>query len=281
MILHYQKIELLEKTVFERIQFNPPLKASEFMDNEACLIYSVNGHSQLYGGVNTEALAPDESVLMKCGNFVNNWHVSEQTDPYEAIAIHFYPGVIEQIFEHNIPDYLTTPVGNRTRVFQKIEQNSILTSYIHSLLMYFENPELFNTDTIKLKLRELIALLYSLNSNGIRELLSDLFNPSQLEFKKVIAEHIYHELTLDDYAMLLNMSVSTFKRKFNELYGTSPRQYILSQRLEKAAHVLRTSSTRITDVCFTCGFGDLSNFTKAFSKKYGQSPSEYQKQALS
>ena len=35
MILNYQKIELLEKTVFERVIFKPPLKATEIMENEA------------------------------------------------------------------------------------------------------------------------------------------------------------------------------------------------------------------------------------------------------
>ncbi|MEO1436280.1 MAG: helix-turn-helix domain-containing protein [Bacteroidota bacterium] len=35
---------------------------------------------------------------------------------------------------------------------------------------------------------------------------------------------------------------------------------------------------RITDVCFESGFKDISNFSKAFSKTYGLSPSEYRNQ---
>lgn len=281
MILSYQKIELLEKTVFERVKFQPPLRATEIMENEACLIYSVNGNSQLFSGEYTETLSPEDSVLMKCGAFINSWRINEQKDPNEAIAIHFYPNVIKLVFENNIPDYLQKPIGDGKRVFQKIEQNTILKSYINSLFLYFDNPELFNTDMIKLKLRELIALLYQLDSNGIREILSDLFNPYQLEFKQVIAEHIFHDLSLEEYATLLHLSVSSFKRKFKDLYGSSPGQYIQSKRLERAAQLLSTTSARIGDICFDCGFGDMSNFSKAFSKKYGSSPSEYQKQHLS
>ena len=281
MILNYQKIELLDKVVFERVKFNPPLKATEIMENEACLIYSLNGSSKMFGGVETETLAKQDSVLMKCGNFINHWHVKEETIPNEAVAIHFYPEVLSLIFENQIPDYLSKPSIGSDKIFHKIEKNEILKSYIDSLLVYFDNPSLFTTDTIKLKLKELISLLYNMNSNGIRELLSNLFNPSHLEFKKVIEKQLFNSLSLEDYALLMNVSLSTFKRKFKELYNTSPGQYILTKRLERAAQLLGSSDQRISDICYDCGFSDLSNFSKAFSKSYGISPTKYQKRAMS
>ena len=280
MILDFQKKELLGKTVFERVRFHPPLKASQIMEHEACLLYAVHGHSQMYSAEFTEDLNSGESVLMKCGSFINTWRVTERQEPYEAVAIHFHPDVIRLIFENNVPDYLLHPVGDGKKLYEKIEQNDILKSYITSLLMYFDNPELFNPDAIKLKFKELIALLYQLDSHGIREILSDLFNPYQMEFKKVISAHLFHDLSLEDYATVLNMSVSSFKRKFKEIFDSSPGQYIQAKRLEKAAELLSTTNSRLSDVCFDCGFGDYSNFSKAFSKKYGQSPSEYQKQHL-
>ncbi|HAA15230.1 MAG TPA: hypothetical protein DCE41_27455 [Cytophagales bacterium] len=280
MVLENQKITLLEKTIFERVKFKPPLRAIESMEDEACLIYSMQGRSELYAAEHTDGLSSDTSVLMKCGSFINSWQVTEQADPYEAIAIHFYPDVIQLIFEDQIPEYLQKPVGDGSRVFQKIEKNEILKSYIGSLLIYFNHPELFTPDTVALKLKELIALLYQLNSNGIREILSDLFNPYQVGFKSVIKEHIFHQLTLEEYATLLNMSVSSFKRKFKELYGIAPGQYMQTKRLERAAQLLSTSSARVTEVCFDCGFGDISNFSKAFARKYGLPPSAYQNQHL-
>lgn len=276
MIIDYQKIELLEKTIFERVVFNPPLKASEIMDNEACLIYSRNGNSRLYGADKTETLTNQESVLMKCGSFINHWQKPADDDPFEAIAIHFYPDVLKHIFENQIPDYLKTPLNEEHLLFQKLDKNAVLQSYIDSLIVYFENPVLFTSDTVKLKLKELIALLYSIDGNGVREILSDLFNPHQIEFKKVISEHLFNDLSLEDYAMLLNTSLSSFKRRFREIYEASPGDYIRNKRLENAANLLTISTARISDVCYTCGYGDLSNFTKAFSKKYGISPSEYQ-----
>ena len=130
MILAYQKIELFEKTVFEHVTFKPPLKATEIMENEACLIYAMNGSSEMSGGVNTVSLHANESVLMKCGSFVNSWKITENNNPYEAIAIHFYPDVIQFIFENSIPEYLQKPTGNGKWVFQTESEKYFLTFLI-------------------------------------------------------------------------------------------------------------------------------------------------------
>lgn len=281
MILNFQEIKLLEKIIFRRLQFTPPLKGSELMNSEACLMYALNGKNIVYGSNGTAFVDGGESILMKCGNFVGEWTVSEDINPYEAITIHFFPDVLKEIFENNIPEYLLKPVNDKKIIFQKIQKNAILKSYIDSLLVYFDNPKLFNTDTIKLKLKELIALLYQMDSNGVREILSDMFNPHQIEFKKVIEEHIFHNLTLEEFSILLNVSVSTFKRHFKEIYQSAPGQYFIKKRLERATKLLTTSKERITDICYDCGFGDLSNFTKIFSKNYGCSPSEFRERHIS
>jgi len=275
MILNYQKIELLEQVVFERVLFRPPLKATETMENEACLIYAMNGNSKMYSQDELEHLSTGESILLKCGSFINQWQPAQTSQNFEAIAIHFYPNVLQMVFDNHIPDYLKNPVNPNQLLFQKIKSNAILQSYMNSLLMYFENPVLFTTDTIKLKLRELITLLYNLDLGGIRKILSDLFNPQQIDFKTVIAQHLFEPLNLEDYAFLLHLSLSTFRRKFQEIYGTSPGKYIQHQRLEKAAQLLTISNQQVSEICFDCGFGDISNFTKAFSKKYGCSPSKF------
>lgn len=277
MVLNFQDIQLLDKTVFKRVQFKPPLKGVQIMENEACLLYNVRGPAEVYGGANTTSISSEDSVLMKCGNFISNWKIIQPDETCEAITIHFFPEVIKLIFENNVPEYLQHPVNHQKRIFQKIEKNSILKSYIDGLLIYFNNPELFSKDAIKLKLRELIALLYQLDSNGVREILSDLFNPQETTFKKVVHEHLFHDLSLTEFATLLHMSVSTFRRKFKAIYEVSPGQYIITKKLEKASNLLTTSDLSISAICFDCGFSDLSNFSKAFSKMYGLSPSAYQK----
>lgn len=66
-----------------------------------------------------------------------------------------------------------------------------------------------------------------------------------------------------------------FLRCFEELTGTTPRQYLLRLRLRRAAIRLQQESTRIVDVALGCGFGDVSNFNRAFRAEFGKSPRAY------
>ncbi len=74
-------------------------------------------------------------------------------------------------------------------------------------------------------------------------------------------------------AASVNMSVPNFNREFKKLTGSSPGNYLLSLRLEKAAALLHLKELKVTNVAFDCGFGDLNYFSRAFKKRYGVSPS--------
>jgi len=59
---------------------------------------------------------------------------------------------------------------------------------------------------------------------------------------------------------------------FKRALGVSPYNYILSRRLEAAAERLRAGAACVIDVALDCGFGDLSEFTRRFSARYGSPP---------
>ena len=58
-------------------------------------------------------------------------------------------------------------------------------------------------------------------------------------------------------------------------YNSSPARYIRQRRVEQAAQLLRSTSLRISDIAFDCGFADLAHFSKTFQKNYGQSPTAF------
>ena len=120
MVLKHQQFELLGKVVLERVIFSPPLKAPSRMEDEACFLYSVKGASMLFGGDEKEELDSGEGILMKCGSYLNSWKKSELEPPYEALAVHFYPEILNSVFDQNIPPFLTQDNQIQTRTFQKI-----------------------------------------------------------------------------------------------------------------------------------------------------------------
>jgi AraC family transcriptional regulator len=84
-----------------------------------------------------------------------------------------------------------------------------------------------------------------------------------------------HELT--EMAATARLSPYHFLRCFEDLTGTTPRQYVLRTRLRRAAMRLKQESTRITEIALACGFGDVSNFNHAFRAEFGKSPRLYRR----
>jgi AraC-like DNA-binding protein len=282
MILKHQHFEILQKTVLERLIFNPPLKADATMHNEACFIYAVNGKSKLYAATETQELHTGKGVVMKCGNYLNNWQESSTKEPSEAIAIHFYPEVMKLIYEDQMPDFLKPDKKIKPISIETVKMDHLIESYMVNIQFYFENPSLINDELIKLKVKELILLLVKSDDSGrILNILKDLFNPEKYEFKDIINSHLYEDLSVEDLAILTGLSVSSFKRKFKEIYNESPARYIKNIRLEKAAKLLASTNTRISEICYSTGFSDPTHFTKAFSEKYQISPKEYRNLHLS
>ncbi|PWJ42771.1 helix-turn-helix domain-containing protein [Sediminitomix flava] len=282
MILKHQHFDLLQKTVLERMVFNPPLKANGSMHDEACFLYVVNGNSTLYGPTKKDSLQTNEGVVMKCGSYLNSWSKNENDSPSEAVAIHFYPEVLKHVYQDKIPDFLVQKKPQTSKNVEKVQIDQMIKTFVDSLLFYFENPSLINEELIILKVKELILLLVNTdNSDRIRSILQDLFNPEEYQFKDIIQTNLFEDLSIDDLAVLTSMSVSSFKRKFKEVFDDSPAHYIKSRRLEKAAELLLISQSRVTDICYDCGFSDIGHFSKSFAAKYGKSPSEYREKQLS
>ena len=76
-------------------------------------------------------------------------------------------------------------------------------------------------------------------------------------------------------ADVARLSVYHFLRVFLAVTGVTPHQYLLRVRLRRAAVALKTEQTRILDVAVACGFGDISNFNRAFRAEFGVTPRTY------
>jgi AraC-like DNA-binding protein len=79
-------------------------------------------------------------------------------------------------------------------------------------------------------------------------------------------------LGLGDLAREAGLSPYHFLRTFESVTGVTPHQYIMRARLREAAMRLVSEPTRVLDVALDCGFGDVSNFNRAFRSEFGVSP---------
>lgn len=89
--------------------------------------------------------------------------------------------------------------------------------------------------------------------------------------------HVPQDLT--SLAQIAGLSPYHFLRTFEEITGTTPHQYVLRTRLRRAAIRLKTESAKILDIALDCGFGDVSNFNRAFRAEFGMPPRRYRSTA--
>jgi len=93
---------------------------------------------------------------------------------------------------------------------------------------------------------------------------------------KDLADARYFEpLGVDDMARAAGLSRAHFSRAFKRAFGESPRAYLLTRRLERAAKLLRTTDRSVADVCLSVGLQSIGSFTTSFARMYGMSPTAY------
>lgn len=80
--------------------------------------------------------------------------------------------------------------------------------------------------------------------------------------------------TIKEMAREAAMSESKLKKVFKSVYGLPPYEYYQKERMKKARMMLLTGQYSIKDVGYTLGYANLSNFTLAFKKVFGQLPRE-------
>lgn len=97
--------------------------------------------------------------------------------------------------------------------------------------------------------------------------------------RTLIDKHFDSPLTLDQMGRTAGFSRFHFIRVFRDTYKTTPHQYLVARRIERAKHLLRHSEMSITDVCVEVGFSSLGSFSTLFRKATGLSPSSYREHA--
>jgi len=85
-------------------------------------------------------------------------------------------------------------------------------------------------------------------------------------------------LDLDALARAAHVSPRHFSRSFRRTFGETPHQYLLTRRLERARHLLRTTDLQVGEVCLAVGFTSVGSFTSTFRRRVGVAPTAYRRE---
>jgi AraC-like DNA-binding protein len=73
------------------------------------------------------------------------------------------------------------------------------------------------------------------------------------------------------------MSPFHFIRQFEAMFGSTPHQYRIRSRIDRAKELLALGEHSVTDVCLEVGFSSLGSFSDLFARRVGASPSAYRR----
>lgn len=156
-------------------------------------------------------------------------------------------------------------------------QNAIMRVY-SALNTLAEEKERF------VQFLKFLYILYELSSSpGNRVLASTSFARSgqSKESRRVekvqqyIAGNYTTPIKLQDVAEMVGMTPVAFSRFFKMRTGLTLSDYIINIRLGYAARMLVDTTKNISEICYECGFNNLSNFNRAFKSKRGYTPKEF------
>jgi AraC family transcriptional regulator, exoenzyme S synthesis regulatory protein ExsA len=277
MITEQKDLKLNGKIVFERLTVEANFKRvpKPFFEKEACFLFLKKGAFHFRTPTQLLTFNEGDGMLAKCGNYFmedTNLQPTAEHKTVSMVGAFFYPDMVKGFFDSD----LSIEPFQRKYDTLKLNIEPMMKLFIDSIDFILDNPAIADENLIINKLKELLLLLSKgENAQSVSDFVNSLFEPFQYDFKDIIQQNLYANLSLPEFAHLCNMSLATFKRKFLEVYQESPAKYFLQKKLEKAAGYLAFESKPISEIAFDLGFESASNFNKAFKKQFGCSPTIY------
>lgn len=100
------------------------------------------------------------------------------------------------------------------------------------------------------------------------------------EVLQFIVKNYTDEIYIEEIASKLNMCVPSFSRYFKHHTRKTFSNYVTEIRIGHACRLLMENDYNISEICYLCGFDNLSNYYRHFKKNVGVKPKEYKKRFL-
>lgn len=153
-------------------------------------------------------------------------------------------------------DYITKPFELsilKTRIQNLIKQRSILQQYYKQAI-----PIEFKAETVN---QFEIRFMKKINN-----IVSENYNS--------------HEFNVQHLAENMNMSRTSFYRKFMNITDTSPKDYITNFRINKSIELIQSGCESFGEISYLCGFSSQSIFSLAFKKVKEVTPLQFKRSMI-
>ena len=274
-----EETPLSEKDCFymmdrDKEAFTYPLHKHEAM--ELNFVEHCDGARRIVGD-SIEVLGKYDLVLVGSG-LEHTWDQYDcKSHSIHEITIQFPPDLLgEQFLAKNQLSSLRALFHNAKRgvafgLDTIMELYSKITSITQAQPGFYRMLKLLEI-LYELSLKENYHLLASRSFSNVKK------TPESVRVRQVeeyIDMHYKKEIRLKTLSDIAEMTPAAFSRYFRTKTGKTVSDYIIDIRLGHAARQLVDSTNSVADICYECGFNNISNFNRIFKKKKGCSPTAF------
>jgi AraC-like DNA-binding protein len=241
--------------------------------NKHMLLHVFNGSKIISNDGAEHTVSSEQSVFMSKGQYFMSEILSFEKSHFDGIMVFFDDTFLFSIFNkyENLKKHAQAHNSNKLCI---IENSSALHETMLSTKSYLERQSDGST-LVKLKFEEIfLQLLQSNSSHEIVQYFQSLYATGIFKFKDLLENNVF--LNVEEMIHKSGLSEMQFRKTFKQVYGHTPKEWLLNQSLHKAKNLLSTKELNVTEVCFECGFHSISWFIKSFKKEFGITPKKYQ-----
>lgn len=98
-----------------------------------------------------------------------------------------------------------------------------------------------------------------------------------LDVRTYLEQHLSEKITIDDLCRKFSVSPTYLKTAFRRMYGSSIHRWLIDLRMRQAGEWICCTERPIYQIARDVGYEGMSQFSAAFRKYYGTTPSEFKK----
>lgn len=226
------------------------------------VIHIVNGQKQILPSRSLVFVRPDDThTYIKDGDF-SFINVAFSADTMKKLCAYFGDAT-NKILYTKMPPVVMLDTNDYNRVMQRLNSLNIINLNDKNRLQ----------TRMKIILAEILSFFIDTNSNKTSSKIPYWLS-SLVDFAKK-AENI--NMTLDDMAVASKKSREHISRSFKKHYNLTVSEFMTEQKLNYCANLLLNSNLSVIDICYECGFQNLSWFYRKFKEKFGITPTVFRK----
>jgi AraC family transcriptional regulator len=92
-----------------------------------------------------------------------------------------------------------------------------------------------------------------------------------------IDRNLHRTIYNSDLSAVARRSPAHFSRSFKQAFGEPPHAYVVRRRLERACHLMITSSASLSEIALSVCFSDQAHLCRLFRQVFGQSPASWRR----